>query len=94
LIFSFASSAGIAVLMEMLDGSIRSRRDVEALLPVAPLAVLPWIETNAERTARARVRKFSFAGAVTSVVLAAVLVHFLYRPLDVLWQVALRRLTG
>jgi succinoglycan biosynthesis transport protein ExoP len=94
LIFSFAASAGVAVLMETLDGSIRSRRDLEALLPVGPLAVLPWIETDAERNARARIRKFSFAGAVTSVVLAAVLVHFLYRPLDVLWQVALRRLTG
>jgi uncharacterized protein involved in exopolysaccharide biosynthesis len=93
-IFSIAAGIGAAVLLEKLDDSIRGRRDIEALLSIAPLAVLPWIETNAERASRARARRFSYAGAVGSVVLAAGLIHFLYRPLDVLWQVALRRLTG
>jgi uncharacterized protein involved in exopolysaccharide biosynthesis len=94
--FVFALGGGVAagLLLEQLDTSIRGRRDLQALLPVAPLAVLPWIETNAERAARARVRRFSFASAVGSVLLAVVLIHFLYRPLDVLWQVALRRLVG
>lgn len=93
-ILSIGASLGAVMLLEKTDDSIRGRRDVEALLSVAPLAVLPWIETNADRTARARLRKLSYAGAFGSVVLAAVLIHFLYRPLDVLWQVALRRLTG
>jgi len=93
-ILSIGAGIGTAVLLEKLDDSIRGRRDVEVLLSTAPLAVLPWIETNADRAARTRLRKFSYAGAFGSVVLAAGLIHFLYRPLDVLWQVALRRLTG
>ena len=36
-------------LLESVDTTIRSRRDVDELLPVAPLAVLPWIETPRSR---------------------------------------------
>lgn len=93
-ILSLGTAVGVVAVMEMVDTSIRGKRDVESLIAVAPLAVLPWIETSAERAARARIRRFSFAGAAASVVLAVALTHFLYRPLDVLWQVALRRLMG
>lgn len=93
-ILALGTAVGVVALMEMIDTSIRGKRDVESLISVAPLAVLPWIETPAERAARGRARRYSFAGAAASVVLAVALTHFLYRPLDVLWQVALRRLMG
>lgn len=93
-IFSLATALGLILLLEAMDTSIRGRRDVEALISVPPLAVLPWIETSADRNARARIRKWSLAGAATSMAVAITLLHFLYRPLDVLWQVALRRLLG
>jgi uncharacterized protein involved in exopolysaccharide biosynthesis len=83
---------GVVFLLEALDGSVRGRRDLEALLSVPPLAVLPWIDTPAERQVRKRRLQISMAGAATSVVVAVALVHFLYRPLDVIWEVALRRL--
>jgi protein tyrosine kinase modulator len=94
LLLALAIGAGVAFGLEALDPTVRSRRDMDQLLPVAPLALLPWIETPAQVAARARLRRLSYAGAATSFVLAVVLVHFFYRPLDVLWQVALRRLTG
>ena len=93
-VFSLGAGIAVVALLEMLDKSLRGKADVEALLSVAPLAVLPWIETSAERAARARARWFSFAGAGAAVVIAVALAHFLYRPLDVLWEVALRRLVG
>jgi uncharacterized protein involved in exopolysaccharide biosynthesis len=93
-LLAMAAGLGLAVLLEALDPTVRNRRDMDELLPVAPLALLPWIETPAQLAARARMRRLSFAGAATSVVVAVVLLHFFYRPLDVLWQVALRRLTG
>ncbi len=46
-----------------MDTSIRSRRDIEALVAVPPLAVLPWIETPAERAGKIKVRRLSLAGA-------------------------------
>ncbi|HKU16678.1 MAG TPA: hypothetical protein VJQ52_19960 [Steroidobacteraceae bacterium] len=92
MLFAVAAAGGLVVLLEMLDPTVRSRRDVVQLLPVAPLAALPWIETPAEQAARVRGRRLSAAGAAASLVVAVALVHFFYRPLDVLWQVALRRL--
>jgi hypothetical protein len=62
------------------------------LLASAPLAVIPRIETTAEKLRRGlRWRKaaFGLAGALVCGVIAA---HFLYRPLDVLWFSVLRRL--
>lgn len=94
IILALATGIGMVVLLEVLDTSIRGKRDVEALLAVAPLAVLPWIETRAERAAHVRLQRLSLGGAVASVALAITLTHFLYRPLDVLWQIALRRLMG
>lgn len=93
-LLSLGVAVGLVVLLEVLDTSIRGKRSVEALLTIAPLAVLPWIDTPAARSARTRVLRFSFAGAGASMVAAIVMIHFLYRPLDVLWQIALRRLLG
>jgi hypothetical protein len=93
-LLSFASAVGTVLLFEVADTSIRGRRDIEALIAVPPLAVLPWIETPAERASKTKVRRLSFAGAATSVVVAIVMVHLLYRPLDVLWAVAWRRFFG
>jgi uncharacterized protein involved in exopolysaccharide biosynthesis len=93
-LLSFAAAVGMVLLLETLDTSIRSRRDIEALVSVPPLAVLPWIETPADRAARAKFRRFSLAGAASSVVVAVLMAHFFYRPLDVLWAVAWRRFFG
>jgi polysaccharide biosynthesis transport protein len=93
-VLSLAAAIGTMVLFEATDGSVRNRRDLAALLSVPPLAVLPWIETEADRLAKKRTRRYSVSGAIASAVLMVTLVHFLYRPLDVLWQVALRRVIG
>ncbi|MBL8267860.1 GumC family protein [Steroidobacter sp.] len=93
-ILSLGSAIGLVVLLEVTDTSIRSRRDIESLIAVPPLAVLPWMDTPAERASRTKVRRLSLAGAATSVVGAVVMMHFLYRPLDVLWAVAWRRFFG
>lgn len=94
LVLSFGAALGAVLLLEAMDTSIRSRRDIEALVAVPPLAVLPWIDTPAERASRTKLRRWSLAGAASSVVLAVGMMHFLYRPLDVLWAVAWRRLFG
>jgi uncharacterized protein involved in exopolysaccharide biosynthesis len=94
LLLAMGSAIGTTILLETVDTSIRSRRDLESLLSVPPLAVLPWIETEADRVMRSKRRRYALAGTAASFVLAAAALHLFYRPLDVLWQVALRRLTG
>ncbi|HWK49834.1 MAG TPA: hypothetical protein VNR40_08090, partial [Steroidobacter sp.] len=93
-LLSLGTAVGVVLLLEVMDTTIRSRRDIEALVAVPPLAVLPWIEIPTERAARTKIRRLSLAGVATSVAVAVVMVHFLYRPLDVLWAVAWRRFFG
>ena len=83
--------ATIAVL-ETLDTSVRSRRDLVSLLATPPLAVLPWIETSDDRTLRRRRMRYAWGGAVASAVLCVTLIHLLVRPLDLVWAGVLRRL--
>ena len=90
-VLSIGGAVGLGLMLDSVDASVRNRRDLEALLGIPPLAVLPWFESAAERRLRKRRRRYSIAGAVGALVLCAALIHFFYRPLDVLWEVALRR---
>lgn len=94
LMMAVALSVGLAFLLETLDRSIRSRNDVASLLTVPPLAVIPWFESAAQVAARRRRHWYAVYGSAASVVLATVAVHVLYRPLDVLWAILVRRLGG
>lgn len=94
LVLALAAGVGAGFLLEQLDTSIRTRRDLEQLVGLPPLAVVPWFETADDREARRRWRGLRLAGLAGALLLAVVLTHVFYRPLDVLWQVALRRLGG
>jgi len=63
-------------------------------LQVPPLAVLPQFLTLEDRQRQRRQRRFALAGVFGAFVVALILTHLFYRPLDVLWDVALRKLSG
>jgi uncharacterized protein involved in exopolysaccharide biosynthesis len=91
-VLAAGSAIAVATLLDLLDLSVRGPRDLLALLSVPPLAVVPMIETAEELQERSRGRLYAIAGSVVAFVFLLTAVHFLYRPLDVLWQVLLRRL--
>jgi polysaccharide biosynthesis transport protein len=91
---ALVAAVGLVALLENNDPSVRNRRDLEALLQVPPLAVLPQIVTGAEIRARRRRQGFTLFGAIGAMIVALVLTDLFYRPLDVLWAVALRKLGG
>jgi polysaccharide biosynthesis transport protein len=91
-VLAIAAAIGLALLLDSLDTTVRNKRDLEALLHVPPLVSLPWIDTTHDRALRVRRTIYGLAGAVGSLIIATALIHIFYRPLDVLWQVALRRL--
>ncbi|HEU4779756.1 MAG TPA: hypothetical protein VFS58_07715 [Steroidobacteraceae bacterium] len=92
LILSMALAAGTVAIAETLDSSIRGRRDVMDILKAPPLALIPRIVTGEEIRAATRRLKFAAAGSAMAGIAAITLVHFLYRPLDTLWFVFMRRL--
>jgi uncharacterized protein involved in exopolysaccharide biosynthesis len=91
-VLALAAALGMVWLLEMQDGSVRNPRDLQALLQIAPLAIVPHIVTVAEIATRRRTRRVAVAGAAGAVAVALILTHLFYRPLDVLWDVAMRRL--
>lgn len=93
-IFSILGAIGAVVLCEGTDGSVRNRRDLESLLQIPPLALVPSIVTLRDRERRRARRRLSYVGAICAMVVALALTHFFYKPLDVLWAVALRKLGG
>jgi uncharacterized protein involved in exopolysaccharide biosynthesis len=93
-IVSLAVAAGAAMLRDSLDLSVRGAQDIRALLSVPPLAAVPRIETLAERKHRRRVVLYSWQGAILGLVGVIAAVNFFVRPLDVLWEVIVRRFGG
>jgi succinoglycan biosynthesis transport protein ExoP len=77
-----------------MDQSIRSTRGLGSLMGVAPLVTIPYIKTPAETLANRPQRKLYFilGGGLLLGVIFFTLVHFYYKPLDVLWFVVLRKL--
>lgn len=90
-VLSIAAGLGAAMLRDSLDGSIRGVQDIRTLLSVPPLVAIPFIATQAEQRRHKRVVRYSWQGAVVTLITLAVVVHFLVRPLDVIWLSLLRR---
>jgi len=93
-ILSLAAAVGAAMLRDALDLSVRGAQDIRALLSVPPLATVPRIETLAERKRRRRVVLYSWQGAILGLIGVIAAVNFFVRPLDVLWEVIVRRFGG
>jgi polysaccharide biosynthesis transport protein len=92
IVLSLAAAFGAAALAESLDVTVRGRRDLMKLIGgVPPMAIIPRIT---EEVRRSRVQRVLVVGGSLAALAcaAALAVHFLYMPLDVLWFVALRRL--
>ncbi|NNF16567.1 MAG: SH3 domain-containing protein [Gammaproteobacteria bacterium] len=92
LVLSLFGTVAAAVIAESLDSAVRSAFDIVDISGAAPLAAIPVI-TNREDTAKSR-RTWVIAGVGTLAGMAVLLaiVHFAFRPLDILWFTILRQL--
>jgi len=75
---------GLVFLLEMLNRAVRRPSDIISALNVQPLAVIPYIYTDAELRRKARVKWSLIIGSVLGVATVVVLTHFYYLPLDLL----------
>ena len=94
LLIFLAPAAGIALvpLREAMDQSVRGVKMLTSIQGGPPIAEIPLIMTHDELVHERRVKLLAWTGAPLALLLLALTVHFLLRPLDVLWFVALRKL--
>jgi protein tyrosine kinase modulator len=80
----------LAYLLEILDKRVRGQANVTAIANTKLLAIIPYIETQAEQNKKKKAMRFFYAGFIVLVVLclAAAIVHFFVAPLDALLTVA------
>jgi hypothetical protein len=88
------AGAGLVVLVEMLNSSIRDTRDLFGVVDAYLVVGIPYISTR-EEMLRRKVKAVAAVGTV-ALVAASVLTaaHYLVRPLDQLWGSLMTRLLG
>jgi polysaccharide biosynthesis transport protein len=92
LLLSLALAGGAVALLEAVDTTVRHPKDMLEAFSAPLLVVVPRIMTAADiALGRRRVRYVVSTLAAVGFA-AAVAVHVLYRPLDVLWFAAMRHL--
>lgn len=84
-VFSLGSGAGLAVLRETFDTSLHGVKGVKRATGVPPLAVIPYLRTDAELAAVRKRRLLVALGVVALLAAALVLVHYQVQPLDELF---------
>lgn len=89
-ILSVACGIGSVMLVEVVDSSIHSEKNILMIMGTAPLATIPYLESSAEREQYRKRQQLILIGAGVSALIAALLFHFLFMPLDVFWYKLLR----
>ncbi|MEM7172634.1 MAG: Wzz/FepE/Etk N-terminal domain-containing protein [Pseudomonadota bacterium] len=90
-VFAFGIGCGTVSIREFLDQAVYGSRHLEAVAGAAPLVVLPYIKTRADRR-----RSWRYAGTAAVVLLALAvggvfMIDRFYMPLDVILAVAEQR---
>lgn len=94
LVLSIGLSGGAVAAAEALDDAIYGERGLKNLLGDMgpPLATIPYIPTPAQHAASKATLAAAIGGFVLVIAGALAVVHYTYRPLDILWFTALRKL--
>ena len=91
LVVSLIGGAGTAGAAELLDRGIRGPRALARIINRPPLAIIPYIETRRDR----RRRNITIGASLFLLLVMSAgglfAVHTFYKPLDILWQLVLRR---
>ena len=90
-VLALGAGIGYAAVAESLDDSVRGSKSVARTTGAAPLATIPYLESDAEVSRRKRHLVAKAAAVTAAILLAIALVHYFWTPLDVLWYKALRK---
>ncbi len=91
-IFSIAGGVGTVAVAEGLSDAVGSTQELMNITGAPPLAVVPYIETDAERQRFEEIKQRLIIGVAVAIPILIILFHFFVKPLDVTWFVVMRRL--
>jgi polysaccharide chain length determinant protein (PEP-CTERM system associated) len=83
-----AGAAGLVMLLEAIDQRVRGAGALEALVGQPLLVSIPYISTIEERSrkrAKPRLKILIFGTASLLLIVSLAIVHFFYKPLDILF---------
>jgi uncharacterized protein involved in exopolysaccharide biosynthesis len=92
LILAMVGGIGVAGVAETVDGGIRGSRALASVTKMTPLVTIPFIVTRKDELRRKRNIKLFIVALFVLGIAAVAAVHFLYKPLDLLWFIVLRKL--
>jgi len=90
-VLALGCGIGYAAVAESLDDAVHGGKSLAFTLGAAPLAVIPYLETDTEASRRKRRMATKATAAAAAIVLAIAMLHYFWTPLDVLWYKALRK---
>ncbi|MFV9644346.1 MAG: hypothetical protein ACNYWU_00850, partial [Desulfobacterales bacterium] len=82
---------GFGSLSEHMDESVYRSDELAAISGIPVLAVIPYLETEEDRKKMMRKKWAWIVSATGLVIIGVAAVHFLYRPLDILWIQIIQR---
>jgi len=92
LFLGIAGGIGTIVIAESTDTTVRGRKLLEELVAMPALGLIPRIRTSDDARRQRLTLAAGGTAAVALLLIAALLVHLVIMPLDVLWYGAVRRL--
>ncbi|MCP3672746.1 MAG: lipopolysaccharide biosynthesis protein [Gammaproteobacteria bacterium] len=92
IIAALGAGAGVVIIAEAMEPSVRGARELNRILGVAPLVVVPLIEWDDEAEKSLFEKYKWFAAAALLALIGLLCFHFLIKPLDVTWFMLLRKL--
>lgn len=85
IMLAISASLGVVVLMEMMNATINSENTIIAILGVAPLASIPYLENMEDHNAVVKKHRILILGVIITALTALIAFHYLILPLDVFW---------
>ncbi len=93
LVLSMAGGVATAVLLEIMDASVRGEKALTDVLGgVAPISVIPYIENESDIDRQLKQKTRFKIAIVVGAVIFLIFIHVFYKPLDVIWFVLLNKL--
>jgi len=82
----------LTVLLEMMRDVIRGAKALERVTGVAPLVVVPYIDTPFDIEQRQKHKKLFWLGMLLTLVILVLATHFFVMPLQMIWATVMAKL--